>query len=63
MGNDDPRFLRTRLHGLSPQVKASIDGRLIQDHQFELKSRFRAAFSLRDLRPPLPRLASLRHAD
>src|SRR5580704_13128193 len=33
MGNDDPRLLRARLHGLSPEVKASIDGRLIHDHQ------------------------------
>jgi hypothetical protein len=29
MGDDDPRLRRHWLHGLSEEVKASIDGRLI----------------------------------
>jgi hypothetical protein len=32
MGDDDPWLRRRRLHGLSPEGKASVDGRLIQDH-------------------------------
>jgi hypothetical protein len=33
MGHDDPWLRGHWLHGLSPEVKASIDGRLIRDHQ------------------------------
>jgi hypothetical protein len=33
MGDDDPRLRWHWLHGVSPKVKASIDGRLICDHQ------------------------------
>ena len=29
MGHDDPRLCRHRLHGVSTQVEANIDGRLI----------------------------------
>jgi hypothetical protein len=32
LGDDDPSLRRHRLHGLSPEGKASVDGRLIQDH-------------------------------
>jgi hypothetical protein len=33
MGDAASRLRRRWLHGLSPEVKASIDGRLIDDHQ------------------------------
>jgi hypothetical protein len=36
MGDDDPRLRRHQLHGLSAQVKASINGRLTDDN-FGLK--------------------------
>jgi hypothetical protein len=40
-------FLRWhRLQGVSSEVKASIDGRLIRDIKFEFESRFRVAFLL-----------------
>jgi hypothetical protein len=44
MGNADHRFRRRWLHGVSAEVKASIDGGLILNHLIELKSRLRAAF-------------------
>jgi hypothetical protein len=56
MGDDDPRLRRHWLHGLSPEVKARIDGRLICDHQI-LESRLRAAFYLELPHPRLPLLA------
>jgi hypothetical protein len=31
--HDDPRLRRYWLYGLSPEGKASIDGRVIHDHQ------------------------------
>ena len=43
MGDDDPWFRRSRLLGLSPEVKACIDGRLIRDTRFRFESRLRAA--------------------
>jgi len=49
--------------GLSPQVKASIDGRLIGDCQIELRGRLRAAFSLGQLHRQCRFMARLRHAD
>jgi hypothetical protein len=33
MGNDDSRLRRHWLHGLSSEVKASTDGRLIHQHR------------------------------
>jgi hypothetical protein len=33
MGDDDPRLRWHWLHGISPEVKASIDGGVIHDHQ------------------------------
>jgi hypothetical protein len=33
MGHDDPRPRWRRIHGLSPEGKASIDGRVIEDNQ------------------------------
>jgi hypothetical protein len=33
MSDDDPRLRGHWLHGVSPEVKASTDGRLIRDHQ------------------------------
>jgi hypothetical protein len=33
MGNDDPRVCWRRLHGVSAEVKASVDGYLIVNHQ------------------------------
>jgi hypothetical protein len=35
VGDDDPRLRGHLLYGLSPEVQASIGGRLIQDQQFE----------------------------
>src|ERR1700682_2078808 len=48
--HDDPWLCWRWLHGLSPEVKASTNGRLIHDHRVELKSRLRAAFLLAALR-------------
>jgi hypothetical protein len=33
MGDDDPRLRWHRLHDLSSEVKAIIDGRVIHDHR------------------------------
>jgi hypothetical protein len=41
VGNDDPRLRRHWLDGVSSEVKASIDGRLIQHHRVCI---LRAAF-------------------
>jgi hypothetical protein len=50
MGDDDP-WLRWRgLHGVSPQVNVSIDGRLICNHQIEIEGRLRAAFLQRNFK-------------
>jgi len=50
MANDDPRFRWRWVHGISPEVKASIDGRLIHDHE----SRLRAAFLMSGSLPAVP---------
>ena len=49
MGDDDPRLRWHWLHGLSSEVKGSIDGRLIHDHQgVELEAAFGRLFRLAD---------------
>src|ERR1700730_12886715 len=46
MGDADPRLRWHRLHGLSSEVKASIDGGVIQDTGFELRAAFVRLFLL-----------------
>jgi len=58
MGHDDPRLRRHWLHGLSAEVKASIDGRLIlRSSGLNCGGRLRAAFSLATSVGRLPKLA------
>jgi hypothetical protein len=45
MGNDDPRLRWHRLHGVSSEGKASIDGRLIDD-QWAMSAAFGGFFLL-----------------
>jgi hypothetical protein len=48
---DASRLRWLRFHGLSPEIKANIDGRLIDDHRDLIESRLRAAFCFgRDFR-------------
>jgi hypothetical protein len=55
MGDDDPWLCGHWFRGLSPEVKAVVDGRLIVG--VELRSPLRAAFSLLDFGPPCLGLA------
>jgi hypothetical protein len=44
LGHDDLRFCWRRLHGLSSEVEASFDGRLIYDHQINSRAAFGRLF-------------------